>query len=93
MALCSNATTPYDERPAPRSRPFTLTRKLSGMELHPELRVAIDAGVHGHLITLGADGWPQVTMVWLGRDDNDVLLPISATARSCATSAATHASP
>jgi PPOX class probable F420-dependent enzyme len=44
------------------------------MELHPELKAAIDAGVHGHLITLGADGRPQVTMVWLGRDGDDVLV-------------------
>jgi PPOX class probable F420-dependent enzyme len=44
------------------------------MELHPELKAAIDAGVHGHLITLGVDGRAQVTMVWLGRDGDDVLV-------------------
>jgi PPOX class probable F420-dependent enzyme len=44
------------------------------MELHPELKSAIDTGVHGHLITLGSDGRPQVTMVWLGRDGDEVLV-------------------
>ena len=44
------------------------------MELHAELLDAIDRGVHGHLITIGADGRPQVTMVWLGRDGSEVLV-------------------
>lgn len=44
------------------------------MELHPELREAIDAGVHGHLVTLNRDGSPQVTIIWLGRDGDDVLV-------------------
>jgi PPOX class probable F420-dependent enzyme len=43
------------------------------MELHPDLAAAIDAGVHGHLVTLNTDGSPQVTMIWVGRD-GDVLL-------------------
>ena len=33
------------------------------MELHPELRTIIDAGVHGHLVTLNLGGSPQVTVV------------------------------
>jgi PPOX class probable F420-dependent enzyme len=44
------------------------------MELHPELKDAIDAGVHGHLVTLNPDGSPQVTVIWLGRDGDDVLV-------------------
>ncbi len=44
------------------------------MELHGALKDAIDAGVHGHLVTLNPDGSPQVTVVWLGRDGDDVLV-------------------
>ena len=44
------------------------------MELHPELKAAIDAGVHGHFVTLGADGRPQVSMIWVGRDGDEVLI-------------------
>ena len=44
------------------------------MELHPELKSAIDVGVHGHLVTIGADGRPQVSMIWLGRDGDAVLV-------------------
>ncbi len=41
--------------------------------LHPALADAIDAGVHGHLVTVNPDGSPQVTVVWLGRDGDEVL--------------------
>ena len=44
------------------------------MELHPELTAAIDAGAHGHLVTLNADGSPQVTLIWVGRDGDDLLV-------------------
>ncbi len=44
------------------------------MELHPDLKAAIDAGVHGHLVTINADGSPQPTVVWLGRDGDEVLV-------------------
>ncbi|MCE9621583.1 MAG: pyridoxamine 5'-phosphate oxidase family protein [Actinomycetia bacterium] len=44
------------------------------MKLHPELQAAIDHGVHGHLVTLNADGSAQVTIVWLGRDGDEVLV-------------------
>jgi PPOX class probable F420-dependent enzyme len=48
---------------------------MSGsMQLHPELAAAIDAGVHGHLITIGPDGRPQVSMIWLGRDGDELLV-------------------
>jgi PPOX class probable F420-dependent enzyme len=44
------------------------------MQLHPALRDAIDAGVHGHLVTLNKDGSPQVTVIWLGRDRDEVIV-------------------
>jgi PPOX class probable F420-dependent enzyme len=44
------------------------------MQLHPELRDVIDAGALGHLVTINPDGSPQVTVVWLGRDGDDVLV-------------------
>ena len=44
------------------------------MELHPELAAAIDAGVHGHLVTIGRDGRPQVSVIWLGRDGDELLV-------------------
>ena len=44
------------------------------MELHPDLVTLIDADVHGHLVTLNPDGSPQVTVVWLGRDGDELLL-------------------
>jgi PPOX class probable F420-dependent enzyme len=44
------------------------------MELHPGLAAAIDSGVHGHLVTLNPDGSPQVTVIWLGRDGDDLLV-------------------
>ena len=43
------------------------------MELHPELRAAIDEGVHGHLVTIDPDGRPQVSMVWLGRAGDELV--------------------
>ena len=46
----------------------------SVMKLHPELHAAIDRGVHGHLVTINADGSAQVTIVWLGRNDDEVLV-------------------
>ena len=44
------------------------------MNLHPELKAAIDRGVHGHLVTLNKDGSAQVTIIWLGRDGDEVLV-------------------
>jgi len=44
------------------------------MELHPDLTAAIDAGVHGHLVTIGADGRPQVTMIWVARDGDELMV-------------------
>jgi PPOX class probable F420-dependent enzyme len=44
------------------------------MDLHPELAAAIDTGVHGHLVTINPDGTPQVTMIWVGRDGDELLV-------------------
>ncbi len=44
------------------------------MELHRELREAIDAGVHGHLVTIDPDGRPQVSMIWAGRDGDEIVV-------------------
>ena len=44
------------------------------MPLHPDLAAAIDAGVHGHLVTIGRDGRPQVSVIWLGRDGDELLV-------------------
>jgi PPOX class probable F420-dependent enzyme len=32
----------------------------------PEVRAALSSGKLAHLITLGADGTPQITVVWIG---------------------------
>jgi PPOX class probable F420-dependent enzyme len=44
------------------------------MKLHPDIAAAVDSGLHGHLITIGKDGSPQVTMIWLGRDGDELLV-------------------
>ncbi|MGZ4739802.1 MAG: PPOX class F420-dependent oxidoreductase, partial [Ilumatobacteraceae bacterium] len=44
------------------------------MDLHADLLAAIDAGVHGHLVTLNSDGSPQVTLIWVGRDGSELLV-------------------
>lgn len=44
------------------------------MELHSDIAFAIDGGVHGHLVTLNPDGSPQVTLIWVGRDGDELLV-------------------
>lgn len=44
------------------------------MALHPELAAAIDAGVHGHLVTINRDGSAQVSVIWVGRADDELLV-------------------
>lgn len=44
------------------------------MELPQSIKEAIDAGVHGHLVTINPDGSPQVTVIWVGRDGDEVLV-------------------
>ena len=41
--------------------------------LPPELRDLIEAGPMAHLTTLNADGSPQVSVIWIGLDGDDVV--------------------
>jgi PPOX class probable F420-dependent enzyme len=41
--------------------------------LAPELRQLIEAGPLAHLSTINPDGTPQVSVVWIGLDGDDVL--------------------
>ena len=41
--------------------------------LTPELRALVDAGPLAHLSTINADGSPQVSVVWLGIDGDDLV--------------------
>lgn len=40
--------------------------------LTPELRALIDSGPLAHLSTINPDGSPQVTVVWIGRQDDEI---------------------
>lgn len=37
-------------------------------------RALIESGPHGHLVTLDPDGSPQVSMVWVGLDGEDLVV-------------------
>jgi PPOX class probable F420-dependent enzyme len=39
----------------------------------PELRALIDSGPLAHVVTIDPDGSPQVTVVWIGLDGDDVV--------------------
>jgi len=41
--------------------------------LPPELRELIESGPLTHLSTINADGSPQVTVIWVGRDGDDLV--------------------
>lgn len=41
--------------------------------LSPELRALIESGPLAHVVTNNADGSPQVTVVWIGLDGDDVV--------------------
>lgn len=43
------------------------------MNLPDSARALIESGAHAHLVTLNADGSPQVTLVWAGVDGNDIV--------------------
>lgn len=43
------------------------------MDLTPEARELIESGALGHLVTLNADGSPQVTCVWVGLDGDEIV--------------------
>lgn len=42
-------------------------------ELPPELRALIESGPMAHLTTINADGSPQVSVIWIGLDGDDVV--------------------
>ncbi|HET9324882.1 MAG TPA: PPOX class F420-dependent oxidoreductase [Gaiellaceae bacterium] len=43
------------------------------MELSAEARELIESGALGHLVTLNADGAPQVSCVWIGIEDGELV--------------------
>jgi PPOX class probable F420-dependent enzyme len=43
------------------------------MKLPESARSLIKSGAHAHLVTLNADGSPQVTLVWAGVDGDDIV--------------------
>jgi PPOX class probable F420-dependent enzyme len=45
----------------------------AGSPLHPAARALIEGGALGHLVTRNADGSPQVTIVWVGVDGDELV--------------------
>lgn len=43
------------------------------MPLSPELRQLVESGPLAHLSTVNADGSPQVSVIWLGLDGDDLV--------------------
>jgi len=43
------------------------------MRLPDSARELIESGAHAHLVTLNPDGSPQVTVVWVGLDGDDIV--------------------
>ena len=43
------------------------------MELPPSARALVESGALGHLVTLNPDGSPQVTCVWVGIEDGELV--------------------
>jgi PPOX class probable F420-dependent enzyme len=43
------------------------------MELPPSARELIESGALGHLVTIGPDGAPQVTCVWVGLEGDELV--------------------
>jgi PPOX class probable F420-dependent enzyme len=43
------------------------------MELHPEARKLIESGAHAHMATVNPDGSPQLTMIWVGLDGDEIV--------------------
>ena len=43
------------------------------MKIPQEIRALIEAGTLAHFVTLNRDGSPQVTLIWLGLDGDDLL--------------------
>jgi len=60
---------------APSGEPETLQRRSAKAmpALSPELRELIESGPMVHLSTINADGSPQVTVIWMGFDGDDLV--------------------
>lgn len=43
------------------------------MHIPPEIKALIESGCPAHLVTLNADGSPQVTLVWVGVDGEELV--------------------
>lgn len=43
------------------------------MNIPKEIRELIESGCPAHLVTLNADGSPQVTLVWIGLDGEEIV--------------------
>ena len=43
------------------------------MEIHPAARAVLDSDALAHLVTLGQDGSPQVTCVWVGLEGDEIV--------------------
>lgn len=43
------------------------------MELNGDVRKALTSGHLAHLVTLESDGTPQVTVVWVGLEDDEIV--------------------
>lgn len=43
------------------------------MKIPPEIRALIEAGTIAHFVTLNRDGSPQVTLIWIGLDGDDIV--------------------
>lgn len=39
-----------------------------------QVRAVVEAGRLGHLVTINADGSPQVSIVWVGVDDDEIVV-------------------
>lgn len=44
------------------------------MELSTEVQHALTSGHLAHLVTLNKDGSPQVSIVWVGLEDNEIVI-------------------
>jgi len=43
------------------------------MKIPQEIKALIDSGCHAHLVTLNPDGSPQVTLVWIGLEGDEIV--------------------
>jgi len=43
------------------------------MRLPDPARALIESGAHAHLVTINPDGSPQVTIIWMGLDGDDLI--------------------